>query len=127
MSLQSNSVKPTEIPLSEIRRPLAPVLDPQKIDAMVATMKGIPTASKTCSLEQAEAAASAGELPPVDVLGVRVKGQTLYYAFGGCHRLQAYDRRARETQNAAFPVRCRVLPATPRQIRMYLGSSLDIE
>ena len=124
MSLQSNSVKPTEIPLSEIRRPLAPVLDPQKIDAMVATMKGIPTASKTCSLEQAEAA---GELPPVDVLGVRVKGQTLYYAFGGCHRLQAYDRRARETQNAAFPVRCRVLPATPRQIRMYLGSSLDIE
>ncbi|MCG4627891.1 ParB N-terminal domain-containing protein, partial [Anaerostipes hadrus] len=57
MSLQSNSVKPTEIPLSEIRRPLAPVLDPQKIDAMVATMKGIPTASKTCSLEQAEAAA----------------------------------------------------------------------
>ena len=89
MSLQSNSVKPTEIPLSEIRRPLAPVLDPQKIDAMVATMKGIPTASKTCSLEQAEAAASAGELPPVDVLGVRVKGQTLYYAFGGCHRLQA--------------------------------------
>ncbi|KAJ1536373.1 sulfiredoxin [Saccharomyces cerevisiae] len=68
MSLQSNSVKPTEIPLSEIRRPLAPVLDPQKIDAMVATMKGIPTASKTCSLEQA-----------------------------------------------------------PRQIRMYLGSSLDIE
>ncbi|CAI4630924.1 CBM_collapsed_G0034980.mRNA.1.CDS.1 [Saccharomyces cerevisiae] len=56
MSLQSNSVKPTEIPLSEIRRPLAPVLDLQKIDAMVATMKGIPTASKTCSLEQAEAA-----------------------------------------------------------------------
>ncbi|EJT42109.1 SRX1-like protein [Saccharomyces kudriavzevii IFO 1802] len=50
MSLQSNSVIPTEIPLSHIMRPLSPVLDPQNIDAMVATMNGIPMASKTCSL-----------------------------------------------------------------------------
>lgn len=124
MSLQtSNLNKITEIPLSQIRRPIAPVLDYAKIDAMVSTMKGVPMPSKTCSLEQA--IDLKGELPPIDVLAIREQGQTFYFAFGGCHRFQAYDRLAEEQKNPDVPVRTKVMPATRHQLRLYVGESVD--
>lgn len=110
MSVQTGNLnRITEIPLSQIRRPIAPVLDHSKIEAMVSTLDGQPMASATCTLKQAQDLK--GQLPPVDVLCVREKGQTYYFAFGGCHRFQAYERRAAQEQRDV-PVRSKVIPAT---------------
>lgn len=123
MSVQTGNLnRITEIPLSQIRRPIAPVLDHSKIDAMVSTLDGQPMASATCTLEQAQELK--GQLPPVDVLCVREKGQTYYFAFGGCHRFQAYERRAAKEQRDV-PVRSKVIPATRHQLKLYVGASVD--
>lgn len=116
MSLQTrNFAKIEEIPLNQLLRPIPPVLDTAKISTMVATLGGTPTASPTCAIEDM----TAGELPPVDVLVVSHGGRRLYFAFGGCHRLQAYEK-------AGVPmVRCKVLPCTRGQLKVYLGSSVD--
>ncbi|EDO15720.1 hypothetical protein Kpol_1073p6 [Vanderwaltozyma polyspora DSM 70294] len=123
MSMQSSNLKVTELPLSQIRRPIAPVLDYQKIDAMVSTMKGVPMASKTCSLEQATD--FNGELPPIDVMCVRENGQSFYFAFGGCHRFQAYDRLSTELNDPNVKVRVKLIPSTRRQLKLYCGLSVD--
>ncbi|AQZ16448.1 SRX1 (YKL086W) [Zygosaccharomyces parabailii] len=123
MSVQTGNLnRITEIPLSQIRRPIAPVLDHSKIDAMVSTLDGQPMASATCTLEQAQELK--GQLPPVDVLCVRERGQTYYFAFGGCHRFQAYERRAAREQRDV-PVRSKVIPATRHQLKLYVGASVD--
>ncbi|CAN3365086.1 sulfiredoxin [Diutina catenulata] len=116
MSFYTSNLRIEEVPLDEIRRPIPPVLDHDKINAMASTLKGTPMASATCGLEDI----TAGELPPVDVFKVRHKGESYYFAFGGCHRLQAYDRVGPNTL-----VRCKILPATPKSLRLYLGSSVD--
>lgn len=124
MSIQTRSLgQIKEVPLSQIRRPIAPVLDHAKIDAMVNTMSGNPTESKTCTIE--EATEMQGKLPPIDVMGVRANDQTYYFAFGGCHRFQAYERKARESGDNDVPVRCKVIPATRNQLKLYVGSSVD--
>ncbi|SCU99459.1 LADA_0H19900g1_1 [Lachancea dasiensis] len=123
MSIQTGGLlRVSHIPLSQIRRPIAPVLDYQKIDAMVSTLKGTPQASKTCTLEDATAMNS--ELPPIDVLCVRDQGETYYFAFGGCHRFQAYDR-IRDQTGEEVQVRCKLIPATKSQLKLYVGSSID--
>lgn len=116
MSVQSSTLRTELVPLKNIRRPIPPVLDHQKIEAMSATLGGVPTALATCSVENI----TAGELPPVDVFKVREKGREYFFAFGGCHRLQAYDQRGPDT-----PVRCRILPATRLSLKVYLGASVD--
>lgn len=119
MSLQSSTLKEELVPLTQIRRPIPPVLDNQKIDAMVSTLNGVPVASATCSIENI----TAGELPPIDVFLVREQGKSYYFAFGGCHRFQAYDRLAKDGDEVM--VRARILPATRKTLRVYLGSSVD--
>lgn len=108
------------IPLNQIKRPIPPVLDHDKIDAMVSTLQGTPKASSTCILENI----TPGELPLVDVFLLRSNSQNHYFAFGGCHRLQAYDRLLKLTDEEPM-VRCRVYPATQKTLRLYLGSSVD--
>lgn len=110
MSIQTSSVKTSQIPLSLIRRPIQPVLDHEKINTMVDTLNG---ESKDNT-----------NLPPVDIMHVREKGKDYYFAFGACHRLQAYDRVSKRDE-ADVLVDCRVLPATRKQIRMYVGDSVD--
>lgn len=123
MSIQSGNLnRISYIPLSQIRRPIPPVLDYNKIDAMVGTLSGKPMASKTCSLE--EASEMNGELPPIDVMCVRENGENYYFAFGGCHRFQAYERINAQGEQEAM-VRCKILPATRKQLRLYVGSSVD--
>lgn len=119
MSLQSTNLKEEYVRLSEIRRPIPPVLDHQKIDAMVSTLNGIPMASATCSIEDIQP----GVLPPIDVFLVIEKGKRYYFAFGGCHRFQAYDQLA--TYGEEPEVRCKILPATRKTLKVYLGSSVD--
>lgn len=116
MSLQTrNFGKIDYVPLADIVRPIMPVLDNEKIGTMVNTLSGTPTASKTCRIEDI----TSGELPPIDVLCVSDKGVKKYFAFGGCHRFQAYEK-------AGVPmVKCKVLPSTKQQLKIYLGSSVD--
>jgi sulfiredoxin len=120
MSIQTSQLKISEVPLSQIKRPIPPVLDSQKIDAMVSTLGGSPMASATCSIEEI----TPGELPPIDVFRIREEGKDSYFAFGGCHRFQAYDRIAAK-ENKEVLVKCRLLPATRKTLRLYLGASVD--
>lgn len=123
MSIQTKNHKKVHlIPLSLIKRPLEPIIDSEKVDAMVSTYKGIPTASKTCSLAEAEL--FKGELPPVDVMHVTENDLHYYFAFGGCHRFKAYERIAFE-RNIDPLVACKLLPVKRSQLTIYLGSSLD--
>lgn len=117
MSIQTGNIsKITLLPLADIKRPIPPVLDYSKIDAMEATLKGTPTPSATCpNVEEI----TAGELPPIDVMHVRDKGENYYFAFGGCHRFQAYERMENPM------VRCKLFPSTKNQLKLYLGSSVD--
>lgn len=120
MSMQTKQIGISEVPLREIKRPIPPVLDHQKIDAMVSTLTGNPKASATCGIEDI----TAGELPPIDVFRVREEGKDHYFAFGGCHRFQAYDKLAEKSLDEVM-VKCRLLPATRKTVKLYLGSSVD--
>ncbi|KAK6458024.1 ParB/Sulfiredoxin [Scheffersomyces xylosifermentans] len=120
MSFQTASLKVESVPLEEIRRPIPPVLDHQKIDAMVSTLNGVPMASATCGIADIEA----GELPPIDVFKVREQGKNYYFAFGGCHRFQAYERISKEGSKQVM-VKCKILPATRKTLKVYLGGSVD--
>lgn len=112
--------KETEVSLHKILRPIPPVLDHQKIDAMVSTLQGVPMASSTCPIEEIYP----GKLPRIDVFMVRDQGKDYYFAFGGCHRFQAYDRVKAMTGSEPM-VRCRIFPATKKTLGLYLGSSVD--
>ena len=116
MSMYTSRLATEYVPLSEIKRPIPPVLDYQKIDAMLSTLKGVPMESATCKVEDI----TAGELPPIDVFKIRENGKNFYFAFGGCHRFQAYDRISKEVM-----VKSRILPATRKSLRIYLGASVD--
>lgn len=120
MSLQSSNLKIDYVPLRLIKRPIPPVLDMQKIDAMESTLKGSPMASATCSLGEIES----GELPPIDVFRVREEGKDYFFAFGGCHRFQAYDRLDKNGEKETM-VKCKLLPATRKTLKLYLGASVD--
>lgn len=128
--MQTSSRSETLIPLAQIARPIQPVLDQQKIAAMVSTMRGVACGSSTMSqpdVEQRLAAVEASRrLPPVDVMAVRDPdtGTTQYYAFGGCHRLQAYDQLSRESAEPVM-VNCRLLPMTKKQLRLYMGAAVE--
>lgn len=131
MSMQTSLCKEKNIPLSQIIRPIQPVLDHAKIDAMISTFKGTPKASRTMTEPQAAERVATlpadQRLPPVDVAAVRYPetGETRYFAFGGCHRLQAYDKLASESQENDIAVRCRLMPMTPKQLKLYVGGSGD--
>lgn len=61
-----------------------------------------------------------GHLPPIDVLHYRSPGaRDFYFAFGGCHRLQAYEKAQVED------VECKVLKVTKQMLKVYLGGSVD--
>lgn len=126
-SMQTGIIgKISYLPLDQIIRPIPPVLDYDKINAMVSTLNGVPMASKTCAIGDI----TPGELPPVDVLVVRVNGITKYFAFGGCHRFQAYERTNKnedgsKEEGGKTLVKCKILPATKDQLKLYLGASVD--
>lgn len=120
MSFQSTHLKIDYVPLHEIRRPIPPVLDHQKIDAMVSTLNGTPMASATCGIGEI----TSGELPPIDVFKVKEFGKYYYFAFGGCHRFQAYDRISATGEKETL-VKVKLLPATRKTLKLYLGASVD--
>jgi sulfiredoxin len=117
-SIQSRAVKQQSLPLSLLLRPIPPVLDHRKIDSMVQTLQGatpdfIPT--------PAPESITPGQLPPVDVLHYHSKkdGKDFYFVFGGCHRMQAYEKAGVQM------VDCKVLKVTRGMLKVYLGGSVD--
>lgn len=117
-SIQSTNLPIKPLPLASLLRPIPPVLDHQKIDSMVQTLKHeepsyVPT--------PAPSSITPGSLPPVDVLHYHspTTGKDFYFAFGGCHRLQAYEKAGVEM------VDCKVLKVTKPMLKVYLGGSVD--
>lgn len=112
MSIQTANLKSTitTLPLSQILRPIVPVLDHSKVDSMVCTLQRDPS----------EATSDPTELPPVDVLHYKspTKGD-MYFAFGGCHRMKAYEQAGVEE------VRVKVMKVHKGLLKMYLGASTD--
>jgi sulfiredoxin len=80
-------VRVEEIPLNQIRRPLYPQNDPQKVKALMASIAAI------------------GQQEPIEVL--EIEGQ--YYGFSGCHRYEACTRLGLQT------IKCRIRKA-PRAV-----------
>ena len=80
------------IPLAAIRRPLARVLDPAKLERLTAAI------------------AAEGQQEPIDVL--EVEGQ--WWGFNGCHRVAAHERLGLTT------IRARIRRATPEVLRMHM-------
>lgn len=117
-SLQSRAVRAQTLPLASLLRPIPPVLDAQKVDSMVQTLRG--EAPDHLPSPPPESIAP-GQLPPVDVLHYHApaSGRDFYFVFGGCHRLQAYER------GDVRDVSCKVLKVTKPMLRVYLGASVD--
>ena len=112
-SIQSRTAKQQKLPLSQILRPIPPVLDQRKIDSMVSTLSGetpsyIPTPAPESIVS--------GQLPPVDILHYKspVTGKDYYFAFGGCHRLQAYDKAK------VAEIDCKVMKVTKNMLKVGL-------
>jgi sulfiredoxin len=82
-----------DVPLRQIRRPLYRQNDPQKVEALMASIAEI------------------GLQEPIDVL--EVDGE--YYGFSGCHRYEACTRLGHET------IRCRVRRAPKSVLKMHLA------
>ena len=82
-----------DIPLEKIRRPLYRQNDPQKVEALMASIAEI------------------GLQDPIDVL--EVDGE--YYGFSGCHRYEACSRLGHTT------IRCRVRRAPKSVLKMHLA------
>lgn len=82
-----------DIAIKQIRRPLFRQNDPDKVQALMASIQQV------------------GLQEPIDVL--EVEGQ--YYGFSGCHRFEACSRLGHET------IRCRVRRAPKSVLQMHLA------
>jgi uncharacterized ParB-like nuclease family protein len=82
-----------DVPIRQIHRPLYRQNDPEKVEALMASIAEI------------------GLQEPIDVL--EVEGQ--YYGFSGCHRYEACTRLGHET------IRCRVRRAPKSVLKMHLA------
>ncbi|EKG13539.1 ParB-like nuclease [Macrophomina phaseolina MS6] len=117
-SVQTKHLPITQLPLADIMRPIPPVIDSPKVDSMVQTLRG-----EACDYipSPAPEKIEPGRLPPVDVLHYHSKaqGRDYYFAFGGCHRMQAYEKAGSQVVD----VRC--LKVTKPMLKVYLGGSVD--
>lgn len=137
MTIQTSHIKTiTYIPLSHISRPIPPVLDEQKIDSMRNALRAAPKpVPKSHALDANSSTPTEFDktfytteevenheptLPAVDVMVVSLEGGVKkVLAFGGCHRLESYNRE----KWGLIP--CKTVPCSRSSLKIYLGSSAD--
>jgi sulfiredoxin len=107
-SIHSGHISETyEIPIEVICRPLETVCEENKVRSLIETLQD-PT--------------KAASVPPIDVLWIEGRqGGNYYYAFGGCHRFEAYRRLQRKT------IPAKLIKAPPSVLQDYLGYVPDLK
>eukprot|EP01031_Cornospumella_fuschlensis_P030963 gene30963-37424_t len=89
------------VPIKVIRRPLVPSVNEEKVSSLQQTIETDPAS-----------------IPPVTVMWIKGKeGGNHYFAFGGCHRYEAYKRSGKETIPAILQV------STFENLRQIMGAS----
>ncbi|XP_054086775.1 putative sulfiredoxin isoform X2 [Zeugodacus cucurbitae] len=108
-NINSNSVHSAAItevhmvPMSVIHRPIPSVLDEEKVQSLMSTIKNETTED---------------DVPPIDVLWIKgTEGGDYFYSFGGCHRYEAYKRLKRDT------IKAKLVQSTLKDLYHYMGAS----
>jgi uncharacterized ParB-like nuclease family protein len=93
--------KVVNMPVAWIRRPIASILDQDKVCTMLPSIR------------------DEGQQVPIEVLEIQTKNGLGYFMFGGCHRWECIQRLQLPT------VKVRVMGGSMMQLRLYLGAAAN--